>query len=116
MIKSSVVRECIKERLLTLSTAVTGPNPWEENSEFSMQKVCWGTIPGSTTGRERRIQMGQRSSVISHEGDTAGPRELWSRSDPGQGQSTFATLLSTNPSCTVPLEWGMALKEMAFLH
>lgn len=115
MIKSSV-RECIKERLLTLSTAVTGPNPWEENSEFSMQKVCWGTIPGSTTGRERRIQMGQRSSVISHEGDTAGPRELWSRSDPGQGQSTFATLLSTNPSCTVPLEWSMALKEMASPH
>lgn len=41
VIKPAVVRECIKERLLTLSTAVTGPNPWEENSEFSMQKVCW---------------------------------------------------------------------------
>lgn len=53
VIKSSVVRECIKERLLTLSTAVTGPNPWEENSEFSMQKVCWGLfLDQQLEGRE----------------------------------------------------------------
>lgn len=52
VVKSSVVRESIKERLLTLSTALTGLNPWEENSEISMQKVCWGLfldqqLPGS---------------------------------------------------------------------
>lgn len=53
VIKPSVVRECIKERLLTLSTAVTGPNPWEENSEFSMQKVCWGLfLDQQLEGRE----------------------------------------------------------------
>lgn len=112
-IKSSVVRECIKERLLTLSTAVTGLNPWEENSEFSMQKVCWGTIPGSTTGGGREeYRLGQRNSIISHKrhSGSSGALEPWPRA------VNLCHLVAINPSCTVPLEGSTALKEMASLH
>lgn len=85
VIKSSVVRESIKQRLLTLSTALTGLNPWEENAEISMQKVCWGLFLDQQLQGSEEYRLGRGAELLVTR-ETLGPRELWSWSSPGQGQ------------------------------